>query len=131
MNCSPSAWAAAAIANAQNVTLMFMFPPSMREGPESQLFFRDLPEPGETFRFDDEKEDDQSSKDHDCQIRGEAGGQCMAEESGKQPIEQDGQEHDERGAEEGAEDAGHPADDDHEEDAEGEVEAETLGLDRA
>jgi len=47
---------------------------SMRERPQPQLFLRDLPDPREAVRLDDQEEDDQAAEDHQLDVRRDAAG---------------------------------------------------------
>src|SRR5919112_346038 len=43
-------------------------PPSVRERPDQELLFADLPEPREAVRFDDQEKDDERADDHETQM---------------------------------------------------------------
>src|SRR5215471_18313588 len=102
---------------------------SVRERPETQLLFADLPQPREPVRFHRQEEDDQGAERHELQVRGEALAHASGEQGVRGDVQEDRKEHDERGAEEGAEHASHPADYDHEENLEGAGQIEGLRLD--
>src|SRR5438552_11627881 len=101
---------------------------SMGEWPEPRLLLRDLPEPRQAARLDDQEEDDQSAEHHQLDLLLER--HREPEPHGVRHIrEDDRHQHDERGAEERAEDAPEPADDHHEqhEKRDADVERERLG----
>src|SRR5688572_9997594 len=87
----------------------------VRERPQAQLFLADLPQPRQSMRLHDEKEDDQASEHHQLDV-------LLKRHVHVQPDhvrrigEKDGHEDDEGGPEERAQDAAEAADDDHEED---------------
>src|SRR5687767_12545823 len=89
----------------------------VRERPQAQLLLADRPQPRQSMRLHDEKEDDQPSEYHQLDVLL----QCHVE---VQPDhvrcigEKDGHEDDEGGAEDRAQDATQAADDHHEEDQE-------------
>ncbi len=41
----------------------------MREGPQSELFFGDLPKSGQAMGFNNQKENNQSAKHHQLDVR--------------------------------------------------------------
>src|SRR5437870_10163437 len=101
---------------------------SMGEWPEPQLLLRDLPEPGQAARLDDQEEDDQSAEDHQLDLLLERDGQSESDRM-RRVTQDDRDQHDERGAEEGPHDAAQAADDHHEQDEErdADVERQRLG----
>src|SRR3989454_2275171 len=100
---------------------------SMGEWPESQLLLRDLPEPGQAVRLDDQEEEDQSAEDHQLDLLLERNRKPEPDRV-RRVAQDDRNEHDERGAEEGAQDAAPAADDHHEQDEERDADVERQGL---
>ena len=86
----------------------------MRERPEPEFFFGRHPKPGETMGLDDQKENDQPTKNHMLEIRDQSRRDLSSEDSMRQFVENDGQHHDKRRAKETPEDTTQAADDDHE-----------------
>src|SRR5216684_8357199 len=63
--------ATSAVASAPIRTdLSFMLPPPLLVGerPETQLLFRNLPEPRQSTRFNDQEEDDEAAEDHQLEL---------------------------------------------------------------
>src|SRR5437879_961754 len=100
---------------------------SVGKRPQSQLLFRDLPEPRQTARLHDQEEDDQSAEDHQLDLLLEGDGQPEPDRV-RRVREDDRHQHDEGGAEERAQDAAQAADDHHEEDEKRDADVERQGL---
>src|SRR5439155_10404201 len=96
--------------------------------PEPQLLFGYLPEPRQSVRLDDQKEDDETAEHHQLELLLQ--GDRQAQAHGLRRVrEEDRHQYDEGGAEEGSEDRAEAADDHHEQDEEGQrdVEGQRLG----
>src|SRR6266478_603047 len=81
---------------------------SVGKRPEPQLLFRDLPEPRQPARLDDQKEDDQSAKHHQLELLLERHRKPEPDGVGR-VAQNDRDQHDERRAEERAQDAAEAA----------------------
>src|SRR5215470_14873789 len=92
--------------SAINVTRSFIVAScrSVRERPQPQFLLGDLPEPRETVRLHDQKEDDQCPEHHQLDLLLEGDRQRQPQLVGDVGQE-DGDQDDEGGAEERAEDA--------------------------
>src|SRR5215469_7592982 len=102
----------------------------MWEWPKPQLLFTDHPQPRQTVRLDDQKENDQGAEDHRLQITHKVDRYRKTGEAWR-VVEKDWQEHDEGSAEERAQDAAETADDNHKQNLERPVDLERAGLDGA
>src|SRR6266850_7805896 len=100
---------------------------SMRKRPQSQLLFRDLPEPRQSSRLDDQEDDDQSAEHHQLDLLLQRDREYEADDVGR-IAQDDRDQHDECRAEERAQDAPQAADDDHEEDQKRDADVEGQGL---
>src|SRR5215831_20549833 len=77
---------------------------SMGKRPQSELLLRDLPEPGQAARLDDQEKDDQSAEHHQLDLLLQCDGQPEPDRV-RRVREHDRHQHDEGGAEERAQDA--------------------------
>src|SRR5437660_11103158 len=100
---------------------------SVGKRPEPQLLFRDLPEPRQPARLDDQKEDDQAAEHHQLDLLLERYRKPEPERVGR-VAEDDRDQDDERRAEERAQDAAEAADDHHEEHEKRDDDVEGQGL---
>src|SRR6266403_3934735 len=100
---------------------------SMGKRPQSQLLLRDLPEPRQPARLDDQEDDDQAAEDHQLDLLLEGDGQPEPDRV-RRVAEEERHQHDEGGAEERAQDTAQAADDHHEEDEKRDADVERQGL---
>src|SRR6185295_1667986 len=72
---------------------------SVGKRPQAELFLRDLPEPREAMRLDDQEEDDEPAEDHQLEIRDRALGDAQMQARIQEAYghrEHDGDQRDER-----------------------------------
>src|SRR5215470_13903125 len=102
MNCSfwatagadrPSATSSAAIPDHPLVLISPCL--SMGKRPQTQLFLRDLPQPCEPVRLDDEKEDDERPEADQLQLAQQPGTQLAPHEQMQSPVQEEREEEDE------------------------------------
>src|SRR5256712_11833754 len=96
--------------------------------PQAQFLLGYLPEPRQSVRLDNQKEDDETAEHHQLELLLQGDRQAQTHRP-RRVREEDRHQHDEGGAEEGSEDRAEAADDHHEQDEEGQrdVEGPRLG----
>src|SRR5438045_2362401 len=92
-----------AMAKARTFMTISFRGPSVRERPQAQLFLRDLPEPRQPARLDDEEDDDEATEHHQLDLLLQRHRQTDPEQV-RHVGQEDRQEHDERRPQERAED---------------------------